>query len=130
MINRNYRNVLAESLLAFALLVACRAPTLPPGSDLRKFDSSKWKSVGYGTSTVRQEMLADLVQNVLPGKSEAEVMALLGQPEPSSTTNSDGESIFYLGPERGSYFGNIDSEWLTVRFDEKRRFRSYNIRKG
>ena len=72
-------------------------------------------------------MIGDLIANVLPGKSEAEVITLLGQAETPSETHPTDEMVFYLGPERGSYFGNIDSEWLIVHFDSNKRYQRFFI---
>lgn len=113
--------------VAFTLLAACGAAPLPPGSDLNKFDSGVWKSVMASTTTARQEMLGDLVTNILPGKSETEVIALLGQPVPVLPDHPANEMVFYLGDERGNYWGNIDSEWLIVSFDKNKRYQQFII---
>src|SRR5690348_8608700 len=48
----------------------------------RLFDSSEWKAAstygGDGTPTVRQRMVRDVVDHVLPGKTREEIEQLLG----------------------------------------------------
>ncbi len=107
--------------------------TLPTGSDSLAFDSKLWKqesSIEWQEDGVseREKMLKDLVENVLPGKNIEEIEKLLG---PSLETNYfqsiDKDMIYYLGPERDNYFGNIDSEWLLIWTDKNGVFLRYAI---
>jgi hypothetical protein len=58
-------------------------------------------------------MLADLMHNVLPGKTRAEVLELLG-PASADKMAHAADLVWCLGRER-TYVG-IDSEWLLVWF--------------
>jgi hypothetical protein len=121
-------------VIALALITACRSTQyLPDGSDTRPFDSAQWldpHSSDYlaGKVSVREEMLADLVKNVLRGKSREDIEKLLG---PSLHTpyfrSVNKDLIYYLGPERDSIFGNIDSEWLLIWLDSTGHFKKYGI---
>ena len=104
---------------------------LPTGSFARRFDSARWKdprSASYvkGDITPRQKMLGDVVNHVLPGRSRAEIDALLG---PSLQTGYFVEThrdlIYMTGPERS--FVSIDSEWLLIWLDDSGRFERYEI---
>lgn len=104
---------------------------LPTGSDLMPFDSATWKSEASmdwndGVS-VREQMLKDVVEKILPGKSRQEIESALG---PSLETNYfsslDKDLVYYLGPERDGLF-NIDSEWLLIWIDENGKFERYVI---
>jgi hypothetical protein len=105
--------------------------SLPTGSDMKSFDSAIWKSESStdwneGIS-VREQMLKDVVEKVLPGKNRQEIENILG---PSLETDYfksvDRDLIYYLGPERDSFF-NIDSEWLLIWLDENAKFKRYTI---
>ena len=104
----------------------------PNGSDLRKFNSTIWKSknsIEFNDDfiSLREEMLEDLITNVLPDKNKNEVEVLLGK---SLNTpyfqSSDKNLIYYLGPERDNFM-NIDSEWLLIWFDKSNKFKKYKI---
>jgi len=104
---------------------------LPAGSDMKSFDSAIWQSESStdwneGIS-VREQMLKDVVERILPGKSRQEIESALG---PSLETNYfsslDKDLIYYLGPERDGLF-NIDSEWLLIWIDEDGKFKRYMI---
>jgi hypothetical protein len=104
---------------------------LPTGSDIKSFDSTVWKSESSTNwnegISVREQMLKDVVEKVLPGKNRQEIENALG---PSLETNYfrslDKDLIYYLGPERDHLF-NIDSEWLLIWLDESDRFKRYRI---
>lgn len=104
---------------------------LPAGSGARTFDSTFWKAknatLWNDGISVREQMLKDVIENVLPEKNKKQIEDQLG---PSLKTNYFSEInkdlIYYLGPERGSLF-NIDSEWLLIWLDEKGRFEHYEI---
>lgn len=104
---------------------------LPTGSDLKPFNPTAWKDAAStewaeGIS-VREKMLKDVVENILPGKTREEVEALLG---PSLKTmyfaSVNKDLIYYLGPERDGLF-NIDSEWLLIWFRKDGKFARYRI---
>jgi len=57
-------------------------------------------------------MLVDVVKNILPGRTRAEIEEILGPSLETSYFKSTGRDLIYgLGPQRDSYF-SIDSEWL------------------
>lgn len=104
---------------------------LPAGSNLKKFDSKIWKlessTAWEGGISEREKMLKDLVKNILPGKSNGEIIQLLGEPLDTPYFQSiDKDMIYYLGPQRNSYF-NIDSEWLLIWLDDSGYFKKYRI---
>ena len=60
-------------------------------------------------------MVDDLLRDVpLKGRTRAEVVALLGEPKPTSYFK-EYDLVYWLGPERGLM--SIDSEWLVIRLD-------------
>lgn len=104
---------------------------LPTGSGTKSFDSDIWKSESStdwneGIS-LREQMLKEVAEKILPGKSKQEIERALG---PSLETfyfsNLDKGLIYYLGPERDGLF-NIDSEWLLIWMDEDGNFKRYKI---
>ena len=105
--------------------------SLPSGSDLQRFDSGIWQDSTSWTrtddNTARQEMLADLVDIVLVGRTGGEIERLLG---PSLDTpyfrSTSRDMIYYLGPERDALFG-LDSEWLLIWLDEDGVFARFAI---
>jgi hypothetical protein len=73
-------------------------------------------------------MLGDLVRNVLPGRTRAEIEALLGTTGPTGYFKELGWDLIYVtGPERSSPY-SIDSEWLLIWLDSTGRFQRYEIR--
>jgi len=124
--------------LLFAVVVAvfsgCSKSGLPNGSDELRFSSDIWKDESSAQSldtealiSTREMMLADLVANVLPGKTAAEIEALLGPTQDTEYFASmDKEFIYYMGPERSSFIA-IDSEWLLIWVGEDGRFARYSI---
>ncbi len=78
----------------------------------RKFDSVSWKT---GDMRVRGEMVASLQeQSVLRGKSEDEVLAILGQPD----EDLDGSFLYRLDVGR-RMVGRTLVVALIVEFDER-----------
>jgi len=118
---------------AFAMgLVRVLPSPLPTGSHLQSFDRAVWhdpRSGKYveGDITPRQKMLADVVKNVLPGRTRAELEEILGPSLNTSYFKSGGRDLIYaLGPQRDSFF-TIDSEWLLIWLDKDGRFKRYAI---
>jgi hypothetical protein len=105
---------------------------LPTGSHLQSFDRAVWRdpnSAEYvkGDIAPRQKMLADVVKNVLPGLTRAELEELLGPSLETPYFKNEGRDLIYrLGPQRDSYF-TIDSEWLLIWLDDAGRFKRYDI---
>ncbi len=116
------------ALLASQLL----ARGLPTGSYTRPFDVTAWRAAGAadfveGDITPRQKMLGQVVHRVLPGRTRAEIEALLGPSLDTSYFVETGRDLIYVtGPERTSLFA-IDSEWLLIWLDEQGRFERYQI---
>ena len=86
----------------------------------RAFDRAVWLSADV-TQRVRVRMVDDLTRrHHLVGKTEAEVVALLGPPTDELT---DWDRAWYLGPDRG-----YDSpEWFAVRMDDAGRVARYRV---
>ena len=136
--NKLQRLILTLSIFS-VFFVGCAEPkrSLPTGSEDMKFDPLVWadeKAIlpaahesGILVSE-RERMLSDLVKNVLPGSSKSDIEAMLG---PSLGTpyfaSVDKDFIYYLGPEREGYFGNIDSEWLLIWVSSDGVFEKYAI---
>jgi hypothetical protein len=107
---------------------------LPSGSYHSDFDSEVWKDVHSADPmqgkmiSKREQMLGDVVDHVLLGKTKQQIENLLG---PGLDTpyfyESDKDLIYYLGPERGNWIANIDSEWLLIWCDDHGRFGRYEI---
>ncbi len=124
--------IFAFMLVSSAIVVFAPESEFPTGSNLMKFNPDVWKTEKAqiwpenGPST-REKMLKDLVKNVLPGKSRAEIETLLG---PSLETDYfqsiDKDLIYYMGPERDNYMA-LDSEWLLIWLDENGIFQKYKI---
>jgi len=108
--------------------------SLPTGSDMKTFVSETWKAEGSCDSfdetfiSPRQQMLKDVVEKVLPGKSKAEILELLGPPITgiSRFEEEKYDLIYSMGVERDHYI-NVDSEWLLIWFDEQGTFERYRI---
>jgi hypothetical protein len=112
--------------LVFVAYIFLPGP-LPTGSYLQRFDPTIWQQPDSaenekGDITSRQKMLADLLENVLPGRSQAEIEKLLGPGDDAA----DRKLIYGLGRERDSMFP-IDNESLVIRLDGSGRFSSYYI---
>lgn len=88
----------------------------------RTFKSDAWKNAVGEQAVLRKEMLGDLLaQHKIVGLSKLKVVQLLGEPDSKDRYSGEtGGSDFnyYLGPEKG--FISIDSEWLTIKFEEDR----------
>ena len=103
---------------------------LPLGPEFARFDPVRWQNPaasGGGTGkSERQKMLKHLVAGVLPGKSEEELVELLG---PSLQTpyfsERDRDLIYLLGPQQGLF--GVDSEWLLIWVDDSGHFERCEI---
>jgi len=135
--HRAYALIAFVGLASFALAVGVLRTlprSLPTGSHLQSFDRTLWRdlhSAEYveGDITPRQKMLADVVKNVLPGRTRAELEELLGPSLDTLYFKKEGRDLIYvLGPERDGYI-TIDSEWLLIWLDKDGRFKRYAIAK-
>lgn len=95
----------------------------------RAFDSGEWRAASSArgdTPTVRQQMVGEVVQRLLPGRTRGEVERLLGPSLDTPYFRTAGRDLIYiLGPERS--FISIDSEWLLIWLDQAGRFRRAEI---
>jgi hypothetical protein len=112
--------VVCLALGALFGLRALRRELLPLPMDrcrVNRFDAAAWRDSArvYSAAAVRGCMVDDLLdRHPMVGRSRAEVVALLGEPKPTSYFKEYG-LVYWLGPERG--FISIDSEWLVMRLD-------------
>ena len=114
------------------LLAVFLKPDLPAGSDLQSFNSKAWKSEqatfpDENGISPRQKMLKDLVTNVLPGKTRADINELLGPSLKIEYFKSEKNDFVYsMGIERDAYL-KVDSEWLLIFLNEKGTYRSFRL---
>jgi hypothetical protein len=113
--------------MAFCTCAGARALIgygLPAGSCLLTFDAKVWQDPRSSEFirddiTPRQKMLRDVVRNVIPGRTGAEVETLLGPSLDSPYFDDMGRDLIYqTGPQRDSLFA-IDSEWLLIWLDHE-----------
>jgi len=123
------------SLLGLILVAVCARIVqgdLPLGSWLRKFDSMAWRrpeSSAWveGDIALRQKMLGDLVERVLPGRNRAEIESILGPSSHAEYSPYVGIDLVYpLGAQRNS-MAPIDGEWLLIWLDPNGRFERYDL---
>jgi hypothetical protein len=95
--------------------------------------AAMWNREGMNEpeAPTHHQMLADdLVRcGQLKGKTYRQVIALLGRPAESSKQANGRYADWMLGPERDSLF-QVDSEYLTLRFDAAGRCRSARLTQG
>jgi hypothetical protein len=102
-----------------------------PLDDSMPFDATVWnnpKSSEYRKDhlTERQRMLRDVVEHVLHGRCEADIVKDLGASMDTPYFRSTGRDLIYvLGPESGLFA--IDSEWLLIWLDDKRCFKRHKV---
>jgi len=122
------------TIVGFFIISYYMAPILRPlprGSDLKYFNSELWKLESsidciMGISE-REKMLKDLIKNILPEKTEKQIIDLLGVPSDELYFRTwKPDMLYFLGPQRDG-FVNIDSEWLLIWLDDKRYFKKYRI---
>src|SRR3954451_541879 len=77
-----------------------------------------------------QVLADDLIRcKQLRGKRYAQVTRLLGKPEELDRVRGARTADWQVGEERDSFF-QVDSEYLTIRFDRRGRFRSATFSQG
>jgi hypothetical protein len=93
----------------------------------KPFDAVEWRERESRHNGSRQQM-ADwvVVTHVLDGKTRAEVLSMLGNP---NWPSFGGSLMFFLGKERSLLgpFGGPGCEWLTVDFGPDGRVSRYHI---
>lgn len=91
----------------------------PPKVDLLDFNSERWKAASNrdaSFNSVRLRMADSFLAGQRPvGKTRAQIVALLGEPE-RTPSPPDDEMVYYLGPERSAI--PIDSEWLQLKLKD------------
>ncbi len=114
--------------LISVIAVACTAANaaysrgLPMGSFAQSFDKQVWsdlKSSEYvqGDITPCQKMLGDVIQSIVRNGTREEIITQLGSPIVGRLSGADVDTTYCTGPERVSFM-RIDSEWLSIWFDE------------
>lgn len=80
----------------------------------RTFSTSKWLNNPEERTAIVDNLLK---KHELVGMNEADVVALLGEPNnDSGYFNADNRYVYYLGTKRGLI--STDSEWLILDFTE------------
>jgi hypothetical protein len=90
----------------------------------KKFDSEIWKNASWEDGdlfqlSTRERMFEDLITNVLPGLTKAEMLDLLGEPDAHRDIEGEESFIYYYGQ------GIMDPECLIITFDEKDLIKDY-----
>jgi len=126
---RQTRPILYGSLLIIAiasgivLLNGSRAGS----PDAIPFDKARWTDrelIGQ-EPYVRLQMIDSLLaERPLQGRSRAQVVELLGEPDKTDYF-ADYDLVYWLGIERG--FIGIDSEWLGIKLNEQDKVVDYKI---
>ena len=83
------------------------------------FNSTQWKEAATDNSKygLRVRMIDDLLGAYkLEGKSRAEIIDLLGEPEDNRGLK-EWDMVYCLGPERS--WISMDAEWLVLRLNER-----------
>ena len=115
-------NWIVASILAICLIVAvgvCVSFYQSLGFDFMAFDSATWKASppdALSHDSIRLRMVDDFLKSHHPvGKSRAEIVALLGEPDITGYFHNY-DMVYLLGLER-RYPVAIDSEWLVLRLN-------------
>lgn len=90
----------------------------------KKFDSETWKNADWEDGdlfqlSTRERMFDDLITDVLPGLTEAEMLDLLGEPDEHRDIEGEESFIYYYGQ------GIMDPECLIITFDDKGLIKDY-----
>ena len=94
------------------------------------FVRSEWldTAMSLGRLAVRGCMIDDLLEkHELRGKTRAEVVALIGEPDRTEVF-AEYDMVYWLGPERGLI--GTDSEYLVMNLDKAGRITSVELRTG
>ncbi|MEC2713975.1 hypothetical protein P9Z56_13520 [Bacillus cereus] len=121
--NEEKKQMLGGVIVALIPLIVCTVQ-LSVNEYTSKFNQNRW----LNHADKRVHMVDDLLQKYkLIGKSNEEIIQLLGAP---TETRSGGEGVitlYYLGTERG--FIPIDSEQLILQFDRDGKVMEYTVHK-
>ena len=104
---------------------------LPMGSYTESFDSQVWtdRSSEEHLShdiTPRQKMLGDALRSVVQNGTRQNIIAQLGPPIMGRLSSPDVDTTYCTGPQRDSRF-RIDSEWLSIWFDESGKVTRWDV---
>lgn len=103
-------------ILIFTLCYVFILPSvLPVNSYDMPFETKMWQSESglkfdKNLVTPRQRMLGDLIKNILPGKTKAQISEALGAPDGTRFAHW-ADMVYVLGPQGG--YG-VDYEWLKI----------------
>jgi len=122
------KKIFITGFLSFILLITMTAATavinkvilrdLPAGSNYKPFNADEWKLYNKkDNSKLRQYMLKDIVQNILPDKNKDEIISLLGKPDEIDTNGID----YITGPGRNPYLSD-NIEVLKIVFDDSQQY--------
>lgn len=85
----------------------------------RNFDPIEWQGQKSMDKDVRIRMVDDLLRrHSFKGMTREQVIAIIGEPDKTEYFKN-WDMVYWLGPERG--FISIDSEWLVLRMDSRKR---------
>ncbi len=120
--NKYFLWVASLGILWFLISLAFAGPNY---SAYFKFDSEKWKSADWDKVNLfefspRERMLDDLMKNVLPGRTEAEIIKLLGPPD-QVYIKGPGTIFYYIG------WNIMEPKCLFMKFDEQGIIKEYNL---
>ncbi|WP_100616349.1 hypothetical protein [Confluentibacter citreus] len=118
------RKALKYGILIFGVLILIGF-TLKGQITHEQFDSEKWKNWTESESelSLRWDMMNSLRNNhELNGKTETEIIELLGNPE----TKSDSEFGYYLGMAKQG----ISTGHLTIYFDQNKKVKSLKVHRS
>ena len=103
------------------------------------FDELKWKAWSENIEfdndqnplpTVRQMMIRDLIENILPGKSSKEIESLLGRSSTyqdiDSYQNDEWNLVYRIGSYRRDFF-DVHQERLIIILSKDGIFKSWHI---
>ncbi len=114
--------------IALVIAVACTLASeaysrgLPMGSFTKSFDSKVWidpasEEYRSGDITSRQKMLGDVIRSVVKNGTRENIISQLGKPIIGRLSSPDVDTTYRTGMQRDSFLA-IDSEWLSIWFDE------------
>ncbi|OJE53318.1 hypothetical protein BAQ48_04795 [Bacillus luti] len=121
--NKEKKQVLSVMIIALIPLIVCTVQ-LGVNEYTSKFNQNRW----LNDADKRVHMVDDLLQKYkLIGKSNEEIIKLLGDPTETRNEEVGATTSYYLGNERG--FISIDSERLVLQFDNDGNVIEYKVQR-
>ncbi|MFE5391278.1 hypothetical protein [Bacillus thuringiensis] len=121
--NEEKKQMLRVLIVALIPLIVCTVQ-LSVNEYTSKFNQNRW----LNHADKRVHMVDDLLQKYkLIGKSNEEIIQLLGAPTETRSGEEGVTTLYYLGTERG--FIPIDSEQLVFQFDRDGKVMEYTVHK-